>query len=100
MPIIGILDIIVGFVCLFMEKCPLIYCWAFVWGLATAIMRPLAGESMFGFIERAGNFCPALALLWLCSGQHFDYYLMICTVMTSILAISGLIFRMTGFMNN
>lgn len=100
MPIIGLLDIIVAFVCLFVDKCPLVYCWAFVWGLATAAMRPLAGESIFGLIERTGNFCPALALIWLFGGQHFSYYLIVCTIMTSILAISGLILRVTGLMNN
>jgi hypothetical protein len=63
-------------------------------------MRPLAGESIFGLVERTGNFCPALALLWLYSGQHFGYYLIICTMMTSALAISGLIFKLTGLMKN
>ena len=100
MPIIGFLDIIVGFMCLFMDAYPLLYCWAFVWGFATAVMRPLAGESIFGLIERTGNFCPALALLWLCSGQHFGYYVIVCIIMTGALAISGLIFRLTALLNN
>jgi hypothetical protein len=100
MPVIGLLDVIVAFVCLFMDKCPLVYCWAFVWGLATAVMRPLAGESIFGLIERTGNFCPALALLWLCTGHQFGYYLIVCMIMTSTLAISGLIFRLSGVLNN
>ncbi|CAF4835952.1 unnamed protein product, partial [Rotaria magnacalcarata] len=42
MSIIGLLDVIIGFICLFMDRCPLIYCWAFVWGLSTAVIRPLA----------------------------------------------------------
>jgi len=100
MPIIGFMDVVIAFVCLFMDKCPLVYCWAFVWGLATAIMRPLAGESIFGLVERTGNFCPALALLWLSSGPHFSYYLTISTIMASTLAISGFIFRVTGLLNN
>jgi hypothetical protein len=63
-------------------------------------MRPLAGESIFGFIERTGNFCPALALLWLSTGHQFNYYLIVCMIMTGTLAISGLIFRLSGMLNN
>ena len=100
MAVIGIFDVIISFVCLFMDECPLIYCWAFVWGLATAAMRPLAGESVFGLIERTGNFCPALALLWLSTGHQFGYYLVVSTIMIVALAISGFIFRVTGILNN
>jgi hypothetical protein len=32
---------------------------------ATALMRPLAGESIHQFIERSGNWIPALALVFL-----------------------------------
>ncbi|CAF1448135.1 unnamed protein product [Rotaria sordida] len=99
MRIIGLLDIVIGFTYLFMDNYPLIHCWAFVWGLSTALIRPLSGESIFGFIERTGNFLPALALLWLCSGQHFGYYLFVCIGMIGVLAISGLIFKMTGIFN-
>jgi len=100
MAVIGIFDVIISFVCLFMDECPLIYCWAFVWGLATAAMRPLAGESVFGLIERTGNFCPALALLWLSTGHQFGYYLVVSTIMLVVLAISGFIFRVTGMLND
>jgi hypothetical protein len=100
MPIIGALDIIVGFVCLFIDSCPLVYCWAFVWGLSTAIMRPLAGESIFGLVERTGNFCPALALIYLYSGQHFGYYIIVCTILTGALASCGFISKLTGIFNN
>jgi len=99
MPLIGLLDIIIAFICVFMDSCPLIYCWAFVWGVSTALMRPLAGESIFGFIERTGNFCPALALLWLSSGQQFGYYLGVCIAMIGALASTGLIFKLTGMVN-
>lgn len=98
MPVIGLLDVIVAFVCLFMESCPLVHCWAFVWGLATAMMRPLAGESIFGLVERTGNFCPALALLWLSAGRHFTHYLIVSAVMAGALAISSFVFRMTGWL--
>ncbi|UJR08526.1 hypothetical protein I4U23_012789 [Adineta vaga] len=96
MPLIGLMDIIIGFVCLFMDCCPLIYCWAFVWALSTALIRPLAGESIFGFIERTGNFLPALALLWICTGQKFYSYLYVCMAMIITLASTGMIFRLTG----
>lgn len=98
MPVIGLLDVIVAFVCLFVEVCPFVHAWAFVWGLATAMMRPLAGESIFGLVERTGNFCPALALLWLSAGRHFTYYLIVSAAMAGVLAISGFIFRVTGWL--
>lgn len=98
MPVIGLLDVIIGFICLFTDY-PLLYCWAFVWGLSTAVIRPLSGESIFGLIERTGNFLPSLALLFLCSGQYFAYYLSISVAMTVALAVSGVVFRMTGIFN-
>lgn len=36
-----------------------------MWGFATALMRPLAGESIHQFIERSGNWMPALVLVYL-----------------------------------
>ncbi|CAF1292699.1 unnamed protein product [Rotaria sp. Silwood1] len=99
MPMIGLLDVLVAFIYLFTDSYPLIHCWAFVWGLSTAMIRPLSGESIFGCIERTGNFLPALALLWLSSGQQFSYYLFVCVCMIGSLAISGLIFKTTGIFN-
>ena len=96
MPTIGLMDIIIALICMLMEPSPLIYCWATVWGFSTAVMRPLSGESIFGLIERTGNFCPALALLWLVSGQLFNYYLTVCGMMIGGLIVSGFIFRQTG----
>ncbi|CAM4823071.1 unnamed protein product [Rotaria magnacalcarata] len=99
MSIIGLLDVIIGFICLFMDRCPLIYCWAFVWGLSTAVIRPLAGESIFGLIERTGNFLPALCLICLCTGSQFVYYLYICMAMAASLVVSGFILRTTDLFN-
>lgn len=99
MPVIGLMDIIIGFICLFTPTYPLVYCWSFVWGVATAMMRPLAGESIFGLVERTGNFCPALALLWLSSGHHFCFYLIMCAIMAGALVISGVILRFTALLN-
>ncbi|CAF1046250.1 unnamed protein product [Adineta ricciae] len=98
MPVIGFMDIIIGFFCLFSPTYPLVYCWAFVWGVATAMMRPLAGESIFGLVERTGNFCPALALLWLNSGRHFGFYLNVCAIMAGTLVVSGVILRSTALL--
>lgn len=98
MPVIGLLDVIVAFICLFMNSCPLIYCWAFVWGLATAMMRPLAGESIFGLVERTGNFCPALALIWLTAERHFTHYLIVSAAMAGALVVVSFVFRVTGLL--
>ena len=98
MPVIGFMDIIVGIFCLCSPTYPLVYCWAFVWGVATAMMRPLAGESIFGLVERTGNFCPALALLWLSSGRHFGFYLNVCAIMAGALVVSGVILRSTALL--
>lgn len=100
MPLIGLLDMFVALMCMFSRPAPLLYCWAFVWGLSTAVMRPLAGESIFGLIERTGNFCPALALLWLSiGGVSVSYYLTVCALMIGGLIVSGVIFRLTGILS-
>jgi hypothetical protein len=39
--------------------------WMAVWAVWTALLRPLAGQSVSEFIERAGNFGVPLALLYL-----------------------------------
>lgn len=50
-------------VCLF-AWCPVeVITWAAAWGCATAAMRPLAGENLLEFVERGGNFVPAMALV-------------------------------------
>jgi uncharacterized membrane protein YphA (DoxX/SURF4 family) len=62
MPIVGCIDIALG---IMMLACPLrvIPAWLVVWGIATALLRPLSGEPFAEFIERAGNFGAPLALL-------------------------------------
>ena len=42
--------------------------WLVLWGLVTALLRPLSGEPFAEFIERAGNFGAPLALLLLSGG--------------------------------
>ena len=65
MPIIGSADILMGLSLLFYPV-RAVALWLVVWGLATAAMRPLAGEPFAELLERAGNFGAPLALLILC----------------------------------
>lgn len=64
MPWIGALDVTAGMAVLFAPR-PLPVIYMAVWALWTAWLRPLAGESVFEAIERAGNYgVPAAFLLW------------------------------------
>ena len=64
MPLVGTIDILLGLSLLFY---PLraVAGWLVCWGLMTASLRPLSGESAGELIERAGNFGAPLALLLL-----------------------------------
>jgi hypothetical protein len=62
MPWIGAVDVLAGMAVLFApRRLPLIY--MAVWATWTALLRPLAGETMFETLERAGNFGVPLAFL-------------------------------------
>ena len=62
MPLVGALDVTAGMAVLFAPRgLPLVYMT--VWALWTALLRPLAGESVFETLERAGNYGVPLALL-------------------------------------
>jgi hypothetical protein len=62
MPAIGVLDVALGLAVLFYPLRGVILYMA-VWALWTAILRPLAGESAWEGIERAGNYGILLGLL-------------------------------------
>jgi hypothetical protein len=64
MPLLGAFDIMMGIGMLIypMRVIPL---WLVIWGAFTAFLRPLSGEPVAEFIERAGNFGAPLALLFL-----------------------------------
>ncbi len=62
-PLIGLKDIIGGIWILYSDNRWLIY-WLIFWTLFTALLRPVAGFGMVGYIERAGNFGPPIALLY------------------------------------
>lgn len=62
LPIIGGMDIIVAFFALFWPI-RIILIWAALWGFATALIRPIAGEPIWDFVERSSNWAAPLALL-------------------------------------
>ncbi len=64
MPLVGSIDVLAGMAVLFAPtRLPLAY--MAVWALWTALLRPLAGESVFEAVERAGNYgVPLAMLLW------------------------------------
>jgi len=62
--LVGILDIIVAIIVL-VRPVNIVLLWAAVWGLWTAIVRPLVGEPIWDFIERFANWGAPLALLLL-----------------------------------
>jgi hypothetical protein len=64
MPLVGTVDILLGLSLLFY---PLraVAGWLVCWGIVTASLRPLSGESFGELIERAGNYGAPLALLLL-----------------------------------
>lgn len=66
---LGGFDIICGVVMLIypMRIIPL---WLLIWGMATALLRPISGEPFAEFIERAGNFGAPLVLLMLSGGVN------------------------------
>ena len=62
MPIVGILDILMG-VSLLIYPTRMILLWLVVWAFITALCRPLSGEHVAEVIERAGNYGVPLTLL-------------------------------------
>jgi len=62
MPYVGAVDICCGLLILFYPL-RIVFGWLVVWGAFTALLRPLSGEPLAEFIERAGNYGVPLALL-------------------------------------
>ena len=62
LPLIGIMDIIVAFIIL-IKPLRFVLVWATIWGFWTALLRPLAGEPIWDFLERWTNWAAPLALL-------------------------------------
>ncbi len=64
MPLIGTLDIIVA-VLVLIYPLRIILGWAALWGFWTALLRPIAGEPIWDFVERWANWAAPLALLYI-----------------------------------
>lgn len=62
LPLIGIMDIVVAIIIL-VRPVPIVLLWMVFWGLWTALLRPLAGEPIWDFVERSANWGAPLALL-------------------------------------
>lgn len=70
MPVIGVVDIVMG-ITLLIYPLRILAVWLVFWGLLTALLRPLSGEPVAEFVERAGNYGAPLALLMLTGQQYF-----------------------------
>jgi hypothetical protein len=64
MPLIGLLDLAVGVTLLLVPR-RLIVLYAAIWGLWTALLRPLAGQGGWEFLEEVRNGLLPLSLLFL-----------------------------------
>ncbi len=64
LPLIGALDLLIAAVILFKPVRPVVL-WAVFWGFVTALIRPIAGEPIWDFIERFANIGAPLALFYL-----------------------------------
>ncbi len=62
--LIGYTDVIVALLALFMPL-SIVLIWATIWAFATALIRPITGEPIWDFVERASNWAAPLALLLL-----------------------------------
>lgn len=62
MPVLGTIDILIG-IAILIYPIRALFIWLIIWGIVTALLRPLSGEPMAEFFERAGNFGAPLALL-------------------------------------
>jgi len=67
MPLVGAFDVAMALTVLFYPMRGVILYMA-AWGLWTALLRPLSGESAWEAVERAGNFGALLALLLVAKG--------------------------------
>ena len=75
MPVVGVLDILAGTMML-IYPIAIIPGWLIIWGIITALLRPLSGEPVGEFIERAGNFGVPMALLLLVGAkQNISYWI-------------------------
>lgn len=88
MRLIGIVDIIAAILVLIDNADELVILWCALWAFATALVRPFSGESIWAFVERAGNWATPLALLYLKSTSE-TAFLSLCR--------SGVVVFVAGF---
>jgi uncharacterized membrane protein YphA (DoxX/SURF4 family) len=72
MPVLGTVDILLG-ITMLVYPVRAIAGWLVIWGLVTALLRPLSGEPFAEFIERAGNYGAPFTLLLLCGARSFNF---------------------------
>src|SRR5262252_3710694 len=63
MPVIGTVDITLGLLVGLVRPLRIVLLYMAIWGFLTATVRPLAGESIWEFIERVPNWAIPLAFL-------------------------------------
>ena len=81
MPVIGVIDFLVGLVVL-VKPFRFVVLYAFLWAFATALIRPLSGESVWMFVERGSNFMAPLALYYLLYPSHPNHRISIIKSMS------------------
>jgi hypothetical protein len=69
MPLVGMLDVALALIVLFYPMRGVVLYMA-AWGLWTALLRPLAGESAWEAVERTGNFGVLCALFLMAKGGN------------------------------
>jgi hypothetical protein len=62
LPLIGAMDLVVAGIALF-YPIRIVLAWAALWGFWTALLRPIAGQPIWDFVERWANWAAPLALL-------------------------------------
>lgn len=62
LPLIGAMDLLLALIVL-LRPIPVLVLWMAIWGFWTALLRPLAGEPIWDFVERWPNWGAPLALL-------------------------------------
>ena len=67
MPVLGTFDILLG-VSLLVYPTRAVWSWLVIWGVITALLRPLSGEPVAETLERAGNYGAPLMLLVMSQG--------------------------------
>ena len=99
MRIIGAFDVALGVAALVWQWEGVLVAAA-LWGFATAIMRPIAGESPLAALECTGNFLPAVALLYLNTSDELTtyYWSMVALVLALLGASASLLLRQSGML--